>query len=144
MKKAHFTELKATRGNQTFVGQGDLDKTLIYLQHLVFCIVWKWLVCAICLLHRSDAKTLWYFFRKLMVAAQNLWRGNGRSRKPTKNKCQQFQTLWKASYSNTKKSENKKEELSTKNWKMNSPYCILMSLTKQCFEPIHQYVCPIY
>ena len=28
--------------------------------------------------------------------------------------------------------------------KMNSPYCILMSLTKQCFEPIHQYVCPIY
>ena len=28
--------------------------------------------------------------------------------------------------------------------KLNSPGCILMSLNKQCFEPIHPYVCPIY
>ena len=84
-----LTRISRTQGNQAFVVWGGLDRTKINLHILrLLCFRFrKWLVCATYLLYRLDAEILasgWFFQKK--VATQNLWIGNGRSRKTKKNK----------------------------------------------------------
>ena len=66
---------------------GGLERTKINLLRLLCFRFRKWLVCATYLLYRLDADPLasGSFFQK-KVATQNLWIGNGRSRKTKKNK----------------------------------------------------------
>ena len=135
-KNADFMKLKVTKGNQAFFGWRDQDTTFIYLHHLAFCIIGSGLFVqpVYCTAVRCKDPQI-VFFRKVMVAAQNLLIGNG-LRNLTTNRCS-FKHYGRLPEAVKRKNENKKEELSVKNWKTNSPGCILMSLNKQCFEPIH-------
>ena len=86
-KTTRNTRISRPQGNKAFVGWGGLERTKINLLRLLCFRFRKWLVCATYLLYRLDAEILasGSFFQK-KVATQNLWIGNGRSRKTKKNK----------------------------------------------------------
>ena len=118
-KTTQKTHLSRTQGNQAFVRWGDLDTTKINLCLLCFLSE----VARLCnLFHYKDqmqrSLVLDCFFRK-KVTTQNLWRGNGRSRKATPR-------------SGTNKSKNKKEELSKAFIKLQFDEATVVKLNNFC------------
>ena len=137
-KKSHFPGGKVTR----LVGW-DLDTTLAYLGHQfaillvsVFVLLSFGKEARLCNLFITQIRCRNPWIVVLLqkkVAAQKLWRGNGRLRKITQNKysLQRYGTMeGSPEVGGTKKSLNK-EEFSTKNEKRHSPGYSLISLNKQ-------------